>query len=204
VYITEENMTKKLVLWAFVALSVVAAVSPAHAAFIFNFDENGNGSISNAGGPFTKVIGTMTANPSCASLPGGLCLTYLLGTTVGNGDVAISDSAAAFVLGDGIRFTDANGGLTGSTADRLLYFSDIEPGLSDGALADTGFPTNFNSSVVAATETGPEGSNGFTFGSPNVYNGVSDGAAAPEPAAVLLFGSGALVLAMMRRQRRSG
>jgi hypothetical protein len=199
-------MIKKIALLAAV-LAVVAVVSPVQAALILNFDENGNGSISINGGAFTQVIGTLTANPSCSSLPGGLCLTYILGGQLVNiGEGAISDSSTAFVLGDGLRFTDANGSLAApgtvgtTTADRMIYFSDVEQ-VSDGALANTGFPTNFSSQFVYATEVGPEGSNGFTYSpSPNVYNGISD---IPEPDMVVLLGSGALALALARRLRRT-
>jgi hypothetical protein len=129
----------------------------------------------------------------------------MLGGTTGwvNGDVAISDSAVSFVLGDGLRFTDAAGNLTGSTADRFIYFSDVEAGPSDGTLADTGFPTNFVTNTSVATETGPEGNNGFTWvADPNTYNGVSDGVLAPEPSTMVLLGSGALALGLARRRRR--
>src|SRR5690348_13091354 len=44
----------------------------------FNFDENGNGSISVNGGPFQPLQGSLMANPSNTGLAGGLALTYLL------------------------------------------------------------------------------------------------------------------------------
>jgi hypothetical protein len=150
----------------------------------------------------------MTANPSCASLPGGLCLTYLLPGVIhfDNGDVAISDSATALVLGDGLRFTDATGDLTGTTADRMIYFSDLD-NENDGALADTGFPTNFSTTQnpsFTALEVGPEGANSFTVKIfDTTFNGISDGSAVPEPATVVLLGSSALAMALARRLRRT-
>jgi len=198
-------MKKSIVVFAAAAL---ATVTPMYAALIFNFDERGNGSISLNGGAFTPVIGTRTANPSCASLAGGLCLTYIfpVGTgTIGNGDVGVFEPPSTSIFSDGIRFTDANGGLTGSTADRLIFFSDFE-GVSDGDLADTGLPTNFGSGTTATsvTETGVEGglqTFQFVASGPNVYNGTSDFAAVPEPGTMsLLLVSGAVLFASWTRQ----
>ena len=48
--------------------------------------------------------------------------------TVVNGDIRIWDDANHTILGDVIRFTDANGALNGQTADRMIFYSDFEPG----------------------------------------------------------------------------
>jgi hypothetical protein len=153
--------------------------------FVFNFDENGNGSISINGGPFTAISGTLQPDPTNA---GTRALTYLLPssqTPVGNGDVLILESPG--VLSDVIRFTDASGNLTGGTADRMIYYSDVDDLATEmGALADTGFPSNVDLSAISVDETGPEGANRFTYGFPDVYNGISD-RAVPEPSSAIML-----------------
>jgi hypothetical protein len=179
---------------------------------ILSFDENGNGSFTFITGP-TPVPGVLAPDPSGSGLP--IALTYFLAVTgtgpVNNGDVLISNATEG--LGDVIRFTDAAGNLTGHTADRMIYYSDIVPGDVETALADTPFaPINLGSGTTAfATESGPDGNNGFSYFSqgvnlPGVGNGIYAGtsdapAPVPEPSSLMLLGSGLLALWGVRRCR---
>jgi hypothetical protein len=167
--------------------------------FIFNFDENGNGIISIDGGPFIPNNGTLQPDPSNG---GKLALTYFLPASQlpgEEGDVLIYESPG--VLSDVIRFTDADGNLDLGTGDRMIYYSDI--GDADLALADTGFPSNLDLSSISVNETGPEGANGFTYGTPNIFNGVSDGRlAVPEPGSLIMLTSSVLGLALASLRRR--
>ena len=180
-------------LLALVAASVMLAVgSLAHAGplgvgegdfFTLNFDENGNGSVSVNGGAFVPLAGVLAPDPSQFGNP--LVLTYFLPELVGAGDVSVLEPTGG--LSDALRFTNANGGLTG-IADRMIYYSDNTDGGTD--LADTGFPANLNAGASASVdEIGPEGNNGFQFvaGGPNIYNGRSD---VPEPGTLFLLGIG--------------
>jgi hypothetical protein len=189
-----------------VAAGVMLAVAPlAHAAFIFNFDENGNGSISINGGAFGSLAGSLIDDPSQAGVQ--LVLTYFLPaavTPVGNGTVQVLEPVTGG-LSDAIRFTDANGLLTGGTADRMIFYSDNTDGGTD--LADTGFPANLTSGAQGGPifETGPEGNNTFQFvaGGPNIYNGVSD-ASVPEPGTLFLLGIGLISFLARPVRRRWG
>src|SRR5262245_16759615 len=118
-------MKLRWVLALAVAFLFQLGLGSARAQFVFNFDENGNGMISISGGAFMPLNGSLMPDPSNG---GALALTYLLpatATPVGNGDVRIFEPAAtSAILSDVLRFTDANGSLTGLTADRMIYYSD--------------------------------------------------------------------------------
>jgi hypothetical protein len=177
--------------------------------FLF-FDENGNGFFQFFDFT-TPVQGVLAPDPSGSGIP--IALTYFLAATsfgtVNNGDVLISNATEG--LGDVIRFTDAAGNLTGHTADRMIYYSDIVPGDVETDLADTPFaPINLGSGTTAfATEDGAEGNgNGFFYFALNnqpgigIYVGNSDAPApVPEPASLLLLGSGLFVLWGFRHRR---
>jgi hypothetical protein len=202
-------MTRKIAFLA-AALVLTTIVSPVQAGpvspgqsttsnldpFIFNFDENGNGIISIDGGPFIPNRGSLQADPSNG---GKLALTYFLPASqvpVEEGDVLIYESPG--VLSDVIRFTDADGNLSFGTGDRMIFYSDLDE--ADLALADTGFPSNLDLTSISVNETGPEGANGFTYGTPNVYNGASD-VPVPEPGSLIVLTSGLLGLALASFRR---
>lgn len=170
--------------------------------FTLNFDENGNGSISINRGEFTPLQGTLAMDPSNGGI---FALTYTLPpgqTPVVNGDVLVMEPFGAG-MSDVIRFTDAAGRLTGITADRMIYYSDTaEANEFTGDLADTGFPTNVGAGLTnIEEEVGAEGDNHFTHQAlGNIYNGISD-APVPEPASLILMGSGLIWVWGIRHRR---
>jgi hypothetical protein len=186
---------------ALLMYTLVVAATPALATFDLFFDENGNGAISQNGGPLTPLQGTLQPDPSDG---GALELTYFLPEHVINGDVAIFEPQTSN-LSDGLRFTDAAGNLQGATADRMIYLSDREPNEPNTDLADTPNPTNFGQFGFNGTlqEVGPEGNNGFDwFPGGNSYHGISD---VPEPGSVILLATGMLGMALYgwRRHRKA-
>jgi hypothetical protein len=121
---------------------------------------------------------------------------------VTQGDVLIFEPVD--VLGDDVRFE--------TPGPSTLLFYSAKPG---GSLGDTGTPTAFVTPQASAVEgpngiatyTPTSGQPGFSLNSSFVlsYNFVSDGTAAPLPAALPLFatGIGALGLLGWRRKRKA-
>lgn len=173
----------------------------AYATFEFFFDENGNGRISQNGGPITPLAGVIAPDPA-SGMP---ALTYFLPELVINGDVAVVEPGGQ-TLTDGLRFTNAQGQLDHNlvTADRMIYFSE-QPGTDEVPpfdLADTGFGPNFGAIGFngTLTEVGPENHNGFDwFPGGNIYHGISD---VPEPGTLTLLGIGALAMVGCAWRRR--
>jgi hypothetical protein len=177
---------------------LVAAAMPAIAgpigaglngdAFTLNFDEHGNGNVPSCTGTCS-----FTGNDPGYIDANGF-LAYNLPQVVGLGDVAI-DETSSTTVGDGLRFLT----LASSPSGFAMEFFSTD---HLAALADTGFPANFNTSFVGATEAA-NGSFVYTP-SPNTYNGLSDEAAAvPEPASVALLASALIGAGAARRRRRA-
>jgi hypothetical protein len=71
----------------------------------------------------------------------------------------------------------------------MFYYSTDTSG---GALADTGLPSNFDTSFVGATESGTQFSYGPQFGPfANIYNGTSPGPV-PEPTTLTILAAALL------------
>ena len=192
------------------AIPGFSALVPA-GPFLVRFDENGNATIQVGSGPTTPLTGALAPDPTQPAGPGQLlALTYMLPEPVVAGDVSFAEVAGA-PASDWLRFTDAAGHLTGATGTgtRMLFYSDLEAGETNPALADRPFPTNLGSgNFLAQLEVGVEGNNGFdyrpgaAFPNNNEYIGISD--AVPEPETYALMLAGLAVLGFVGGRRKKG
>jgi hypothetical protein len=181
------------------SISSIQAASITIASWQFNFDENGNGSITlnYNGAPSTQAFnGSLITDPS-SNLGSVLAWNFatLPGFVTGGwseGDVLIADPDAS--TSDLLRFADANGGTTGTNFSVMIFYSaDVGGGL----LADTGLPS-VHGSFVGPTENS---AGQFTYSpSPNTYNGLSG--AVPEPATFSMLGIGLVGIGWIARKRR--
>ena len=194
-------MTKRAFpLLAVAGLLLFMGTSPLQATpagFILNFDENCNGTVStNGGGTFTAATCSFLSDPTPGGVAGNV-VTYFLPNLVFTGDVGILEFGGS-ELSDVLSFTNASGDLSGNqVGDRMIFYSLLGDD-NGGDLADTGFP-----SIQITSDVATEDINGnFTWSpSPNTYNGISP--EIPEPASLMLFGSGLLGLATAIRKRRA-
>lgn len=176
-----------------VAALMSLAGAPLHAAFVLNFDENCNGTVSVNGGPFVAARCTVAPDPTPGGVAGDV-VTYFLPELVNTGDVGILEFGSLTQLSDVLSFTNVDGVLSGAqVGDRMIFYS-----LAGGTdLADTGFP-----SIAISFDVATEDVNGnFTWSPfPNTYNGLSP-EATPEPAPLTLLGAGIAGLFFAKRKR---
>jgi hypothetical protein len=188
-------MKKRLSYILAVAL-FASIVSPAMAGPVIVFDENGNGFIDGVASP-----GFISTDP----ISGINTLTYNFGGV--SGDVLVTEPNQP---------NAADSDLLRWIGGALYVFSDVESGEPPG-LADVGIPTQLQTNMLMATETGlfgnpyAEGLNGIVYtplaGQPGdmgngvTYIFVSDGSI-PEPASMVVLGSGIAIVALFSVLRR--
>lgn len=196
---------------ALLVASLAGSASAAPFSVSITVDENCNGSFSNTTGFTSSLACGFLADPG----PGGLgsVMTYSLQNPPGvtAGDVLLQDGPGGPIL-DVIRFNPAESCF--GSVGCVVFYSDNVDGMDAGA--DTTRPPGaFYSHTVTLLEVGTEQNNGAVytpiFGQPGFVSGaagpvtytlLSDTTPIPEPASLILLGSG-LLLGASRRRRRS-
>lgn len=195
----------KMCRWSFILLgSLLAGIAPLHASLIITFNEFGAASYSTNGGVTFVALpaGATELDPTGGVSGNVLVYNFQPAFTAAGasatffGDVPIAGFAGG--LSDDLRFTDAQGDKSGTSAPLMIFYSFDNL----GAPADVGnISTSF---LYTQTPMATEGANGFfTYDSGGglpggvLYEGESD---VPEPASVsmLLLGLGALGFRIFR------
>jgi hypothetical protein len=162
--------------------------------FTVRFDENGNGTVSQNGGPFRPLLELRLPDPLNGFT---LVPTFFLPELVITGDLRVTEPGGT--LSDIVRFPDLAG--TGRTS-LMMYYSDNTDRAD--SLSDVGLPARLQNVLATVAEVGPEGNNRFRYvaGSlpfANTYLGISD---TPEPTTLVLALLGAIPLTLLASKSR--
>jgi hypothetical protein len=182
---------------------VFGLCSPALAATIIQFDENGNGSINFGSGP-TFIPGSLQQDPG----PGGQLsvLTYVLNApNLTAGDLLLSDGGQ---IDDVVRFNPAGAGGNPNYLSSVLIYSsgahgiDSVADISQPPFADYSNTLTIPETTVGGADRAPytpiSGQPGFISGFAVTYAITSD---VPEPSSILLMLSGVVVFYAGRRTK---
>ena len=195
-------MKKLIVIFGMVVALVGFMALSAQAQFTIWFAENGAATISYYGAtyPYPGVIA-----PGPDGFP---ALAFTLPEAVGTGPVGVWDNAVGLpnALSDVLVFGSS---ALGEATTTMYFYSSPGPELADLTASEWAYVKAeyiglYGTGVVQAGVDVAEAPNGmFTFnaGGGFVYNGVSSGV--PEPATLLLLGSGLVSLVAFRKKFRA-
>jgi hypothetical protein len=193
---------KRLLSFGFLGLALALSLAQGRAGIIVNvnFDEFGNGSTDYQTPLHT--LGSEILSPDPTGGVSGSVLIYVLPFNPVQGDLHLSDSAVAVVLGDVVRF------VTVGNTSFMVFYSDNGDGV-DATADASGLPGNTLTNVATILEVGPEGANGAKYvptpGQPgyfssdftSTYNITSD-SSTPEPGSVFLMMGGLAGLGLLK------
>lgn len=203
---------KRILFRISVAALALAPVRLAHAQAQFTIqvfaNEMGKGRITNSGGFDQALTGSMAPDPGPGGLSSALTFDLLGPPGLTSGDVFLMELDEAVPLGDVIRFNQLS-----PFSGTLVFYS----ALGGGTLADVGFPTAFYDNAIQLPEvllgdgnfgivyTPTAGQPGFVSRAegPVTYTLESDIVATPEPASLVLLGTGFVGMAGFVRRKRS-
>ncbi|MDR3631751.1 MAG: PEP-CTERM sorting domain-containing protein [Desulfocapsaceae bacterium] len=184
---------KKILISLFLfATSFVIQTSPVH-SFTLDFDENGNGTLDGV-----KVLSGTGMSPD--GISGAL---YYALPSVGSGYVLVWDDSNKTILSDVLNFQYS------TTGSSMWYYSspdgkvlaDLSKTNWDNLMSD--LTARFGNLSTYGTFAIENADGNFTYNVGNIYNGISGGGTpTPEPATMLLFGTGLVSVAGIIRRKK--
>lgn len=185
-----------------------ALLTPLHAQTgnnpFITLTESGAGTITFPGQASSSLPGVRAADPGPGGLGSALTFNLLGPPSLVAGDLFLYDGT---FLSDVLRFNPAGTGSVGYAAS-VVFYSALD-GVA-GSLADTGFPSLFytntvsvNESATGATYTPTANQPGYVAGFAVTYSIASSPIATPEPASLVLLGTGLVGLFGVARRKRS-
>jgi hypothetical protein len=204
---TMKAILQRFVLVALLLAPVQIAQSQSQFSVQVFVNEAGKGTLTNSAGFSAALPSSMAPDPGPGGLASALTFDLLNPPGLTSGDVTLSELEESGQVGDLIRFNALS-----NDSGTLVFYSAF----GGGQLADTGSPLGFYENILNLSEvllpdggrgavyTPTEGQPGFVAGAggPVTYTFESDLTPAPEPASLVLVGTGFVGMAGFIRRKR--